>query len=56
MLEAADLLISGGTIVDGTGAPGQAGSVAVVDGRIRVLSPDTQSPAYAARTIDACSM
>jgi len=33
----ADILIEGGTIVDGTGAPGFPGSVAVVGDRLRVL-------------------
>jgi N-acyl-D-amino-acid deacylase len=51
--EHADLLISGGTVVDGTGAPGRPGSVAVVDGRIRLLDPADPPPAHTARTIDA---
>jgi N-acyl-D-amino-acid deacylase len=53
MTEHADVLITGGTIVDGTGAPRRTGSVAVVEGRILVLEPDDPPPAHAARTIDA---
>jgi N-acyl-D-amino-acid deacylase len=58
MTEHFDLLISGGTVVDGTGAPGRPGTVAVVDGRIRLLdeapadSPTALRP-HAGRTIDA---
>ena len=52
MTDHADLLITGGTIVDGTGAPGRPGTVAVVDGRIRVLDP-AGLPAQVAATIDA---
>jgi len=53
MTEHADLLISGGTIVDGTGAPGRPGTVAVVDGRLRVLVAGEADPANVARRIDA---
>ena len=53
VVEPADLLISGGTVVDGTGAPGRSVTVAVVDGRIRLLDPADPPPAHAARTIDA---
>ncbi len=47
-----DLLIAGGTIVDGTGAPGRAGDVAIEGGRLRVVAPGADRPT-AARTIDA---
>jgi N-acyl-D-amino-acid deacylase len=53
MTERADLRISGGTVVDGTGAPGRRATIAVVDGRIRVLDPDEPAPTHAARSIDA---
>jgi N-acyl-D-amino-acid deacylase len=47
-----DILVTGGTIVDGTGAPGRPGAVAVEGGRIRLLAPDAQL-AGVAHTIDA---
>jgi N-acyl-D-amino-acid deacylase len=53
MTDSVDLLIAGGTIVDGTGAPGRPGSVAVVDGRIRVLDAGEVEPAHVGRGIDA---
>ncbi len=45
-----DLVIRGGTIVDGTGAPPRAGDVAVDDGRISVVG---RVDAEAAETLDA---
>ena len=47
----ADLRITGGTVVDGTGAPSRPGTVAVENGRIRLTSPGDEGAA--ARTIDA---
>ena len=35
----ADLVIRGGTVVDGTGAPGRAADVAIADGVIREIGP-----------------
>ncbi|HUP82995.1 MAG TPA: amidohydrolase family protein, partial [Candidatus Limnocylindria bacterium] len=52
MTDHADVLISGGTIVDGTGAAGFAGSVAITADRLSVLPPGAEAPA-ATRVIDA---
>lgn len=46
-----DIRICGGKIIDGTGAPGFAGDVAIADGKLRILPPG--SDARANRIIDA---
>ena len=38
--DAADLVIRGGTVVDGTGAPGRVADVAIADGVIREIGPN----------------
>ena len=55
MSRPADLLISGGKIVDGTGAAGYAGSVAVEGERLRMVGPG-EAPPEAGRVIDATGM
>ncbi len=52
MTEHADLLITGASIVDGTGAPARTGDLAIHEGRIRELHPGAEPPRVA-RTIDA---
>jgi N-acyl-D-amino-acid deacylase len=49
----ADILITGGTVVDGTGAPGRPGTVAIVDGRLHTMDPATERSVHAGHTIDA---
>ena len=53
MTDSVELLITGGTIVDGTGAAGRPGTVIVEGDRIRLLDPDAEPPANARTTIDA---
>ncbi|HEY7132857.1 MAG TPA: D-aminoacylase [Candidatus Limnocylindrales bacterium] len=52
MADSVEILIVGGTIVDGTGAPGRPGRVVVEGDRIRELASGTETPS-AGRTIDA---
>ncbi len=51
-----DLLVTGGTIIDGTGAARYAGDVAVRDGRIVRVSRTPLSPGGAVRMIDATGL
>ncbi|MEO6207782.1 MAG: amidohydrolase family protein, partial [Candidatus Limnocylindrales bacterium] len=53
MSDSVDLVISGGTIVDGTGAPGRPGTVIVEGDRMRVLPVEAPLPEHAGRRIDA---
>ncbi|HUZ12587.1 MAG TPA: amidohydrolase family protein [Caulobacteraceae bacterium] len=46
-----DVLISGGTVVDGSGAPGRRADVAMRDGRIAAVAPTIQGEAR--RTVEA---
>src|SRR5512136_1384106 len=48
-----DLILKGGTVVDGTGAPSQRADVAINDGRIVAVGTQDDS---ATRTIDATDL
>lgn len=53
-----DVLLQGGTVIDGSGAPRRIGDVALLDGRIAAIgsvdsAAGSDSPAAASRTIDA---
>ncbi|HEX2756760.1 MAG TPA: amidohydrolase family protein, partial [Candidatus Limnocylindrales bacterium] len=52
MSDDVDLLITGASLVDGTGAPARSGDLAISGGRIREIRPGDELPT-AARTIDA---
>jgi len=49
-----DILIRGGTVIDGTGAPGRPADVAIAGDRIETIEPGLQ--AEAARAIDAAGL
>ncbi|MBS1848832.1 MAG: amidohydrolase family protein [Actinobacteria bacterium] len=51
-----DHLITGGTIVDGTGAPGFVGDLGIRDGRIVALGPVGSITEEAAETLDATGL
>ena len=51
--DSVDLIITGGTIVDGTGVAPHTGTVVVEGDRMRVLPADAELPAHARTTIDA---
>jgi N-acyl-D-amino-acid deacylase len=53
MTEPVDILITGGTIVDGTGAPARSGDLAITGDRLRILAPGGELAIEAGRTIDA---
>lgn len=55
-MSAADIVIVGGTIVDGTGAPGRPGTVVAEGDRIRVLEATEPPPDNAGRSIDATGL
>ena len=56
MTDSVDLLITGGTVVDGTGAPSRPATVVVEGDRMRLLPPDAPSPTHAGATIDATDL
>ena len=44
-----DVLIRGGVVVDGSGAPGRVADVAVSEGRIAAIEPHIDGDAFGAR-------
>jgi N-acyl-D-amino-acid deacylase len=53
MSDSVDLAVTGGTIVDGTGAPPRPGTVLVEGDRMRLLPADAPLPEHVGRRIDA---
>ena len=52
-MDAVDLLIENGTIVDGSGAKGRPGSVAISGDTLQLLGDEADRPAHVGRRIDA---
>ncbi len=53
MSDSVDFLITGGTIVDGTGQPARPGTVLISGDRLRLTPPDEPEPTHVGRLIDA---
>src|SRR5688572_19423101 len=51
-----DLVIAGGTIVDGTGAPGYRADIGIVGDRIALVSRQPIAPSRGRRIIDATGL
>jgi N-acyl-D-amino-acid deacylase len=51
-----DIVITGGTIIDGTGSPGYRGDVAISGGRIAAISRTPLDPSTARRRINATGL
>jgi N-acyl-D-amino-acid deacylase len=59
LVEAFDILIAGGSVVDGTGSPAFPGALGIRDGRLRLLRDEAETAAARAesgRVIDAAGM
>src|SRR5207248_2230786 len=54
LMMAWDILIRGGTVIDGSGGPGESADVAIEDGRIAAIGPALTGGA--GRTIDAAGL
>jgi N-acyl-D-amino-acid deacylase len=52
-MDSCDLLITNGTIIDGTGTSGRLGTVAIKDGKLTVLGAGADPPVAVGREIDA---
>ena len=51
-----DVIITGGTVIDGTGTPRRAANIAIRDGRIALVSRTTLPSSRARRVIDATGL
>ena len=51
-----DYLITGGTVIDGTGSPGRPGDVGIRDGRVVAVTGPGELDEPAAETVDATGL